>query len=331
MKVFVLRASLFFTMVACCYAVMAALLEWNIPTDHKEAIRYFSSTKLKHKRAQDIERPMLLLAGGSNLPYGVNSASLQEALQIPVVNLGQNGSLGLPWILEELRYLADSGDMVVLVPEYYITAKYAVQRQMPMATGKARHFHRTNYIKETSVHIARTRSKLAQYMAGSYVPDTTALLAADTALVNHKGFNGFGDISRYNNIGSYYNAPIGGPRFRAPANWQGTQQLNEFAAYARAHHIEVFYMYPPFSAKLFEKNKVVLEGYHQNDPAHLDLEILGTPYDFLVADTCLYDSQFHLNQNSVEARTTKMIALLQANPKANACAKRIAALYASDS
>lgn len=64
--------------------------------------------------------PRLLITGGSGAHYTVNSEIIEAGLEMPVVNLGLDGPIGLnvilPSVIEEVR----PGDTVLLIPEYLL-------------------------------------------------------------------------------------------------------------------------------------------------------------------------------------------------------------------
>ncbi|HPG73671.1 MAG TPA: hypothetical protein PLM49_05215, partial [Bacteroidales bacterium] len=57
----------------------------------------------KHKRIDSIKSPKIIFAGGSNLPFGIDSKMIQDSLHTPVVNLGLHAGLGLDFMLNELQ------------------------------------------------------------------------------------------------------------------------------------------------------------------------------------------------------------------------------------
>ncbi len=72
----------------------------------------------KHSRLRTCKSPKVVFIGGSNVLVGIDSSSVQEALQRDVVNMGLGISLGLRYQLEEVRDDIGSGDLLVVMPEY---------------------------------------------------------------------------------------------------------------------------------------------------------------------------------------------------------------------
>ena len=70
--------------------------------------------------AASISAPKLIITGGSGAHYTVNSETLSDELNRPVVNLGLDGPIGLDVILPSVLEAIKPGDTVLLVPEYLL-------------------------------------------------------------------------------------------------------------------------------------------------------------------------------------------------------------------
>lgn len=70
--------------------------------------------EFKKQHYEKIEAPAVLLVGGSNLLYGVDSKAMTEAIGVPVYNFGLGASIGLELMLELSGSVAKPGDTVVL-------------------------------------------------------------------------------------------------------------------------------------------------------------------------------------------------------------------------
>lgn len=62
----------------------------------------------------------LLINGGSNLIFGFKSDISSEDLNRPTINLGLMAGLGLEFMINQVKEYAHEGDIVVLVPEYFL-------------------------------------------------------------------------------------------------------------------------------------------------------------------------------------------------------------------
>jgi hypothetical protein len=77
-----------------------------------------STYKLKVELAQEIEKPKIIIAGGSGVHYTINSDVMEKALGLPVMNFGTNGGIGLNVLLSSVIDQVSPGDIILLIPEY---------------------------------------------------------------------------------------------------------------------------------------------------------------------------------------------------------------------
>ncbi|HRE43106.1 MAG TPA: hypothetical protein PKY87_03960 [Terricaulis sp.] len=96
---------------AALLAVLVLVL--IIPEGHD----YQLASNLKHDALERHEHKIVLV-GGSNLSYGVDSGLLERATQCPVVNMGMNGFFGVRFMLEEVKPYLNPGDTVVIAFEH---------------------------------------------------------------------------------------------------------------------------------------------------------------------------------------------------------------------
>lgn len=66
------------------------------------------------------DSPRLLITGGSGAHYTIDSEVIEAGLDMPVVNLGLDGPIGLDVILPSVIEEVKPGDIVLLIPEYLL-------------------------------------------------------------------------------------------------------------------------------------------------------------------------------------------------------------------
>jgi hypothetical protein len=100
-------------LVAVIVATLAALA--RIPAQRST---YLEASTIKHRRLESLRPPRMILVGGSNLAFGVDSGLIQRVVQKPVVNMGLHGAIGIPALLAEVEPYIQKGDIVVVSIEY---------------------------------------------------------------------------------------------------------------------------------------------------------------------------------------------------------------------
>lgn len=117
-NVFRLLKRMFVFAFALVLAMMLALLltGWGCREGR------FGTTYKKHARLEALSSPKMVLVGGSNLHYGINSKMLQDSIDMPVVNMGIQQSIGLQYMFDEVKEFLYKGDilMVLIEPPSYI-------------------------------------------------------------------------------------------------------------------------------------------------------------------------------------------------------------------
>src|SRR5438105_4157685 len=125
MHKFIIKSSLFFLILLLSFFLIG-LSEKPIaaPSDFMAAIID------KHKQIDIIKSPKIILGGGSNLAFGIDSKKLETAFNMPVINMGLHAGLGLTFILNELKYSIKKNDIVFLSIEYGLgkEGKYSLKK-----------------------------------------------------------------------------------------------------------------------------------------------------------------------------------------------------------
>jgi hypothetical protein len=87
----------------------------------KMPVRYsheLSQIILKKEILAKTPSTKIVFVGGSNLLAGLDSKLVQEKLHYNVVNMGLYQGFGISFLLEQAKQYINSGDIVVIIPEY---------------------------------------------------------------------------------------------------------------------------------------------------------------------------------------------------------------------
>ena len=68
----------------------------------------------KNERLCSIDEAKIVLVGNSNWAFGVDSEMLQEAMHMPVVNMGMHGGIGNPFNEQAAVQNIHEGDIVII-------------------------------------------------------------------------------------------------------------------------------------------------------------------------------------------------------------------------
>lgn len=116
------------TQVVLLTAVIIALTFLGIKPDPDH---YFAGSLLHTKLLKNTPSPRIILAGGSNVSFGIDAELMQRRLGIPVINDGLHAGLGMAPLRELEEYIRE-GDVIIISLEYNLFAYQDVMEGDPV-------------------------------------------------------------------------------------------------------------------------------------------------------------------------------------------------------
>jgi len=276
----------------------------------KNTQSYLAAAIDKHQLLIDIPSPRIILIGGSNLAFSVDSEEIENRLGMPVINMGLHAGLGLRYMVDEIIPYIREGDIVIIIPEYAHFISISLD-------GRPSELGAVIKLCRQCVSGIHTPTQIGNVVVGILSESEGDLLRVveDSGTgkpYSRDSFNRFGD-----NV-AHLNLPV-------PGN-QGARITDlsvltpnpaiKFLNYSQEHIKEkgarVFFMFPSIPEtdyKTAEKDFLFLQELLQTE---LDIPILGTIQDFVFPEDFFYDTIYHLNGVGRSYRTSRMIELISA-------------------
>lgn len=302
MKRFCLRLLLF----ACTFIGFNAALTLLVPTDKNHYLLAYAD---KMKRLQATSPPRIVIIGGSNTAFGIDSRLIAQATSMEVVNMGLHAGIGIRFSLDESLPYIKPGDIVVLQIEYgnFFSGGNGEPETLPLllnAIGweNARRMNAAQLRNVTAgiPQVAWTNLKRLAKWPITHTLDTQP--RTDKFVYTRSGFNAYGD-------------EVSHLRFsNQPAN-PGTATTHqtvdkEFIHYLK-HTISLYekrgarvIILPPASSQANFR-------LHYNSHIGEALESIGHAYakppeQMTVPDSCAFDTGYHLNQTGTRINTLRI-------------------------
>ncbi|MBV6396598.1 MAG: hypothetical protein HFACDABA_02198 [Anaerolineales bacterium] len=114
-----MKSAHFLTEFIFLTVIVAAIVGLPLALIPPDPTNYFQASLLKTQLLKDTPSPRLIVVGGSNVAFGIDSELLEAALDMPVINAGLHGGMG-EISYREVRASLRPGDIVLLMPEYYM-------------------------------------------------------------------------------------------------------------------------------------------------------------------------------------------------------------------
>lgn len=267
----------------------------------------------KYKRLQETPSPKIVLIAGSNFAYGINSKLIADSLQKPVVNMAIHYDYGTKFMLNQISNELRQGDTVIMGFEYIIESKGNKSEQLLMARyfPKAKEWIRFDDFFEEIRENGQMRINIFKtVLERIYKNEEMSYQISDTTSVFFRGAtNEYGDLI------SHYNNPSIKPIPRAILSDKvslkdAIDDMNVFYEAMKSKDIKVYFVFPTYSEKNYAFDKKIIDKYQKEYDKYAKFPILGTPSDFVFADSLYYDMAYHLTEKGGEIRTQKIIQML---------------------
>jgi hypothetical protein len=311
------RVGVRLVILATAVFATAAAIVFLVPEQND----YNLGIDLKHRRLAQYDTRKIVLVGGSNLSYGVDSKLLQSATGCPVVNMGMNGYFGVRYMLEEVKQQIDPSDVVVLSFEYdnlfksvdgSPTSHLAIIKALPRvfsylslkqklyAIGAIPTVAQTKILRLIDELITNVKEPIA---GKSYQGDPSTDLNIIESL---KSFTPEGDIVGHLGAVWPFDREAAVVPEGATIDPEMIALMQDFAADMKKRGVPVIVSYTPFMREAYDELEDDLARFHAMIKSSPPLIAPSPPSSFVFDQSLFFDTVYHLNDLGRPLRTQKM-------------------------
>lgn len=269
----------------------------------------------KHQRLASVQGPKIVLLGDSTLAFGVDSAALETATGLPVVNMGLHQGLGFPFYADITKTHIGPGDIVIACFASY--SAYNAGLGDPLLAWVTlenhvalwRHVRPAYYPALLRTLPTYTRRALNLLLDGKGNQTPTDTYYVRTAL------NAYGDVAlpRPANIVNEQENPVG--FIPGPMDPALLAELNDYHTYVQSKGATLYFACAPiYGPDVSEDTLRTLDALEEQLRADLRCPVLLRYADSLYDASLFYDTKLHLNDAGIARRTGELIAAVQAQP-----------------
>jgi hypothetical protein len=309
---------------ACLLLAIVASLEAAILLSPltRDALQhtYLDEWHAKHELLRGPGHSRIILAGGSNVSFGIDSSKLQAAMDRETINLGLQGGLGLSFMLNELTDGVRAGDWVILLPEYEhfygdlmhgeVTAAELIQYDWSALRYFSSWRQWRNLVK--SAQVVNNRAVLA-------VLDRTKarLLRRDVeegrknnTVYQRGAYDEHGDmVAHLNRPSQPQQVSDGITRISGTLNEDAVGAIARVGELLTERGAEFVLVYPAVAASYWAVNRVRIQQLAARLP---DNWTFTRPEDWVFDDRFFYDTFYHMNRSGRASRTERLAVVLRA-------------------
>lgn len=299
MKKFLVKLSFFIV----SYTVLFSVYVFSTGDDQS----YFAAIIDKHVQLKKITQPKLVIVGGSNCAFSINSKELEDSLNLQVYNSAITYFFGMDFMLTDIEPYLKSGDIVLLVPEYEMFYGDQLNGNVGLYTMLTAHPAGLTNLNGTQI---------AEFPKNMFVVGTERLKGYFNTKSTFKSdvyarhsFNEKGDMT------AHLRSKPSHMTFKkviipGSFNPESIGRLQDFISARENENVKVWISFPSLamSAKNEEYTREVEDSLSKYFPSHL----ISRTEDYFFADSLFFDDYYHLAAKGREARTEILIRDIKA-------------------
>lgn len=270
------------------------------------------TTAIKQQRLQEIASPKLILIGGSNLFYGLNSSLLADSIGLEVVNMGIQGSIGLKFYFEEIHQHIKEGDIVVLLPENAHYLYIDIDGEQPL-------YNLVSKYPAAAQHLSFQQALRAPLFLGTSIKENLQYLLS-LSMARYRGqptiyeqTDKRGDYLGHRDKPSIFTAPqFKGSGQPAVINPEVLHFLRQEQLKLTKKGAEFFIGFAPIAQTVSDPGflQQMERALQDNFPEHT----LGNGKQYILPDQQFFDTHYHLMFDARDYRTSLLLHDLRNNP-----------------
>jgi hypothetical protein len=298
---------------ALLQTAMLALLFWQF-ADLRKVSPLMPAVTVKHDRLASAPSPRMILIGGSNLLFGIDSRMIEQQTGYHPVNMGLMRSLRLDYILNEVDSELRAGDLVIISLEYSTLNGEAMGEEGQVIMGAM-----TQRLASAGLLSWEQCRRLLDQDAIEYLGVTFRQAIANISERDDdeddpdvlQGLNEYGDLTRFHDPTVQprddNNDQTTLTRVNVPGVEASIRRLNEFIASCRTRGVEVMYAAPPICRTHYQQHAEAAHKFEQLLTAQLDAPVACAPADMVFDDAGFLGRSYHLRGPAVQQRTQRLI------------------------
>jgi len=281
---------------------MVILLGFLLPVTPRASESLLYAKVDKDRLLNDTNGPRIILVGGSNLSFGIDSKTIQDSLQLNPINTGVHAFIGLDYMMDNTIKYVKEGDVIILAPEYlqfYGSMVYGGEELLRTVADLG-----FSKIGDLNKNQLKNVSKfLLKYSFSKFKPtEYFGFEESDVYSVN--SFNQYGDVFTHWVMEQRDFRPY--ETIKSDYNPHTIELMSDFRTAVEKKGASLFVTFPGYQASSYENNIANIKRVEKELIAH-KFKLLGTPERYKIPDEMMFNTPYHLLKIGVDYRTKSLI------------------------
>jgi hypothetical protein len=284
-------------------AYLLLLIVSSIYVSKKMSKRGRGSVIDKNTLLSNCKSPKIILLGGSNVCYGINSKLLQDSLNMPVIDMAINATTGMLFYYNQIKEFIQNGDIVIGIPEYAAYTRNQLYGDVNVYELIVVQYSNIRFLNFWQwVRLPRFAGDILKENYKTIVSDGNSDVSN-----GRKKYNAFGDyIGHQNDTSNIMNRHSFIPTFSNGKDFQidpeFAKMIVEFDGYCKQRGATYLHSYPVFLRNTYKSNWQTLIESNLNG-----IRFLNKPDEYLFSADSLYDSENHIQFRYRNLRTVRLL------------------------
>jgi hypothetical protein len=274
-----------------------------LPTTPRASTSHLFGKLKMDSLLRNVPSPRLILVGGSNLSLSINSQLLRDSLYVNPINTAISWKIGFVYMFENtLKYVKPS-DIIVASIEYsqfYDDAVYGG----PDLTRTVFDVGRNEFFDLRFRQYCNMLSNLPHYAFSKFKPSEYFFTRNPGEIYDRNATNAYGDNCKHWNLPS----KITQPESPLPVDYDtyAFDILMEFERRVQEKGATLVITFPALQHTSFIIQEKGIKGI-ERELKDRNFFIVGYPERYVVEDTLIFDTPYHLIKKGVDMRTMLLI------------------------
>ncbi len=268
---------------------------------------YQASLIDKVQRLESIHEPKIVLIGDSNLAFGIDSEKIEEAFDMPVVNMGLHGGLGNAFHEEMTRLNVTEGDIYIICHCSYSDDGLLKNSELAWITLENHPSLWKILRKEDYLPMIKSYPVYLKKCIALWLTDSGNKM--DEGVYSRAAFNEYGDIEWADNGQEYVFKD--GDIFVPQISDNVCERLNDLNIYLKERGATLLIAGYPITKNETTPEAELYIKFQKELEEQLDVPVISDFTDYFYPENYFLNTEYHLNTLGKRERTAQLISDLK--------------------
>lgn len=270
-----------------------------LPVTPRSSESLLFSQLQKDEMLRKTKAPRLILCGGSNLSFGIDSKTLSDSLHLNTINTGVHAQIGLQFMMDHCLPFVQQGDVVLLVPEYnQFFGDFAYGSEELLRT--LLDVDKTEINKLQFKQIKKLLPLLPEYAFSKFRQREYFYHFDKDNVYLKTAFNEYGDVYKHwNSQREKVNPDV---KLSGGLNENILVAMHQFEKAISEKGAKLLLGFPSYQSTSFEINREEI-SLVESTLRKEGFSVLGSAERYRLNDTLFFNTTYHLTKAGVDYRT----------------------------